>query len=620
MPINPNLLIMAPVLQDLIVDKDSGLPLANGIVSLYQDTQRQIFKNWYYQTGAPGGYLYVPLANPLHLSSAGTIQDPAGNDVIPFYYPYDENDQTIHQAYYITVYSVDSNGNPAVLEFTRENFPFVPSGVSPNAVNPTLKNYILNNVYWRNIGTLNTSSVTNQIIAPSQHEGYTSNSDIRFIKSATGATDSLSFLPMTATFSNDITPEFYLNMQCTATTPGETVKCIQYPISLHINTLQNVSGTIVFWGQNVGGGVNNYVDIQLYQYLGTGALSQPAPVTIQRVLLNAGFTQYVIPFTFPSSQGLTTGIGGDDAFFLRVQYPLSLTFNINHTKPQLYLSNTIPDNNFDTYDMIESIINSPRTGDYRTSLNAFQPFGFVPCNDGTIGSTAASTATCRANNDTWPLYNLIWNNVLDAWAPVTGGRGANAYADFSANKLMNLTRQLGRVIAGNNPLSFEPSTFTGNSGTGVLTLGTTLNLAVGTPIQFTNSGGALPSPLMAGVVYYVSSTLLTGSTITPATTLDNAYAGMNITLTTNGSGTNTVYGTLGVYLGESAHTQTLTELVAHHHAAVNGGDLISTGNNTLAAGTLAMQATANPTTSDTGGGLAFNIIQPTMFANVFLKL
>src|SRR5215204_2765614 len=107
MAINPDLLIAAPMLQDYIVDKD-GTPLTNGIITLWVDTERFVtYKNWYYQTGSPGAYEYIPLDNPLNLSAAGTIQDPAGNDVIPYYYPYDENDENTPQAYFIQVYSVD---------------------------------------------------------------------------------------------------------------------------------------------------------------------------------------------------------------------------------------------------------------------------------------------------------------------------------------------------------------------------------------------------------------------------------------------------------------------------------------------------------------------------------
>lgn len=85
------------------------------------------------------------------------------------------------------------------------------------------------------------------------------------------------------------------------------------------------------------------------------------------------------------------------------------------------------------------------TGDAVLTLKSAAATGFVMMNDGTIGS-ASSGATTRANADTEALYTLIWNNVSNTYAAVTGGRGANAAADFAANKAIALTKQLGRAI------------------------------------------------------------------------------------------------------------------------------------------------------------------------------
>lgn len=74
------------------------------------------------------------------------------------------------------------------------------------------------------------------------------------------------------------------------------------------------------------------------------------------------------------------------------------------------------------------------------------PTGWVMMDDGSIGS-AASGATTRANADTEALYTLLWNNVIDTWAPVATGRGASAAADFAADKAMTLPLQLGRSLA-----------------------------------------------------------------------------------------------------------------------------------------------------------------------------
>lgn len=88
-----------------------------------------------------------------------------------------------------------------------------------------------------------------------------------------------------------------------------------------------------------------------------------------------------------------------------------------------------------------------RTGDYVLSVSRAARPGWVLCDDGTIGS-AASVATTRANADCEALFKLIWSEVTNnAYAPVSGGRGVSADADWSANKTIGLTKVLGRALA-----------------------------------------------------------------------------------------------------------------------------------------------------------------------------
>jgi hypothetical protein len=65
------------------------------------------------------------------------------------------------------------------------------------------------------------------------------------------------------------------------------------------------------------------------------------------------------------------------------------------------------------------------------------PVGWLLVEGGSIGS-ALSGATVRANADTDDLFAYFWNNLSDALAPVSGGRGASAAADFAANKRLTL--------------------------------------------------------------------------------------------------------------------------------------------------------------------------------------
>lgn len=59
--------------------------------------------------------------------------------------------------------------------------------------------------------------------------------------------------------------------------------------------------------------------------------------------------------------------------------------------------------------------------------------GWVRCNGRTISSGSGSGSE-RANSDTQSLFEYLWTNFSNSLCAVSGGRGATATADFSANK------------------------------------------------------------------------------------------------------------------------------------------------------------------------------------------
>jgi len=87
------------------------------------------------------------------------------------------------------------------------------------------------------------------------------------------------------------------------------------------------------------------------------------------------------------------------------------------------------------------------TGDILWNLRGGTRAGFVRMNGRTIGN-ASSGATERANDDTEDLYTYLWNNLDNSVAPVVGGRGATAAADFAANKTITVPTMQGLVAAG----------------------------------------------------------------------------------------------------------------------------------------------------------------------------
>lgn len=94
---------------------------------------------------------------------------------------------------------------------------------------------------------------------------------------------------------------------------------------------------------------------------------------------------------------------------------------------------------------IAAVIGTHTTGDVKLTLKTVADAGWVLFNDGTVGS-AASGATARANADCEALFKLLWNNISDAYAPVVGGRGASADADWLGNRRITLLKTLGRAL------------------------------------------------------------------------------------------------------------------------------------------------------------------------------
>jgi hypothetical protein len=188
------------------------------------------------------------------------------------------------------------------------------------------------------------------------------------------------------------------------------------------------------------------------------------------------------------------------------------------------------------------------TGDAKLTLKTVADTGWVMMNDGTIGD-AASGGSTRANVDCLDLFTLLWNNIPDAWCPVTpSGRGASAVADWTAHKAIKLPRQLGR------------------------------SLAVG------------------------------------------------------GAGAGLTSRALGSFLGEEAHAHSVAEMPAHTHAITSstgflysiwGGAAVAAagGDYTVPqVGAGSYSSSVTSTAANNGSGTPFNVMQPTSFWNIMIKL
>ena len=124
MTINP---LYVPLfnIEEVILDKDSGLPLAGGVVSFYRDSQRLTPKVVYQISGVSPNYSFISVGSVLTLGLSGTFVDQNGDPFVPYAYPYDSEGEL--DLYYVTV--VSSGGVP---QFVRQAVPYIDtSGISP---------------------------------------------------------------------------------------------------------------------------------------------------------------------------------------------------------------------------------------------------------------------------------------------------------------------------------------------------------------------------------------------------------------------------------------------------------------------------------------------------------
>ena len=175
-------------------------------------------------------------------------------------------------------------------------------------------------------------------------------------------------------------------------------------------------------------------------------------------------------------------------------------------------------------------------------------------------------------------------------------------------------------------------TFTtaGGAGATILTLtsGNAASFGTGSPVHLTNSGGSLPTGLVAGTVYY--SVYITNSQIRLALTVDDALNMANLVTFVggSGSGTNSIqlyYAVAGGYRGEPSHLMVPGEVAQNYVTDPLLGLQISSG--PLGGGTLytyfqrtGVSDNDNRWTVGNASPTRFNVYQPTVYLNSFIKL
>lgn len=275
-----------------------------------------------------------------------------------------------------------------------------------------------------------------------------------------------------------------------------------------------------------------------------------------------------------------------------------------------------------------------QTGDMLFSPAAVTRAGFVRANGNTIGS-GASSATERANNDAETLFTWLWDNLADAQAAVSGGRGGTAAADWSANKTiatpdLRASAPIGLDDMGASAASrFASASFAhGNATTGGSVVGAnTVTLVEGNLPAHTHAGGSLIAA-SSGSEHSHASGSLTGDsggnhTHSGTTSTQSANHGHSLTAASGASSgtaqsgvdvnvlTSLTVGAINTGLESTTHTHTISIASSGAHSHTISGSTASDGTH---------QHSVTGTSGSTGSGTGANIVSRAVLGTWLLKL
>lgn len=315
--------MIAPSLQEYFVDRATGFPLAAGTVTYYSDTNRTQLKNVYTISGSPPNYSYVVIPNPNTLSSVGTPTDDGGNDILPYYYPYDANGNV--ELYFITVYNA-----AGAFQFSREAFPNI-SGSSGATVDIT--NYIPNGQFLLHNNIPAYSGVTPPIYLPGQIRATSTvvaEGNWTFDRTVgTTSTDFVTFVPFGSYTENPTSsPKYAINISCTASHAGDTVKDLRINFA-DVNKFASDTQeyTFAITGQSNSGSPLQ-AEVIVRKNFGSGG-DATTETTVGTLTFSTTYSIKFVSFVFGDNLGKTIGTVGTDTVSICLRFPPTSTYNFS---------------------------------------------------------------------------------------------------------------------------------------------------------------------------------------------------------------------------------------------------------------------------------------------------
>lgn len=426
-------------LEQYFVDKTTGLPLSNGYIEFYSDTNRSLFKPVFKISGSPPDYTYTELPNPSTLSGVGTFQDESNVNVNIYYFPYDIEGNL--ELYYIKVF--DENG---VLQFDRGGFPNIADGSGGGgsgqigAFNYVTNGqfYLHNNVAAQPFLNQTAGQITQEVTEVAQGGWY-------FVRpTVTTASDFVTFERI-GEFVEEPTqsPRYEIVNKCQVADPSNPNKGFRirfYDVNKFASSTQLY--TVAFSARTIDSG-DFPVKLNIIKNFGTGGSPSPVETTfIQEFQITGDQTLFTISFIFGDNVGKNIGTNDDDyvelAFFVptnfnfgwastdyamligevdATQFPVtqSTDFNARSIIPQ-----QAPGYNGEDLDLSARLTREgeyydrQEVGDIATSLRSSKT-GYHLCN-GTVLETAAVQSNGVPNSR---LQSVLTSGGLNIF-PVTG--------------------------------------------------------------------------------------------------------------------------------------------------------------------------------------------------------
>jgi len=297
-------------IQKPFIDKDTGMPLAAGVVKFYKDCERATTKDVFILSGTEPSYTYTNIGSELTLSSVGTFEY-NGNDVVIYGYPYDSDGNI--ELYYMTV---ENSGS--VSQFTREAIPNLTAGDASEIDDDT--NYFINSQFRLYEKATQDFTTT---------DGYDVAFRWKFKKSNTTAIDKYTIKDFPIADVIEGSPTKYIHYENTGIGSGEVSKDFQYDIE-DVNTFNNETLRVSLVLRSP---ITSKVEIIFEQNFGTGGSST---VTKSMGILTAtsSFTKMSTnAFIVPSLVGKT--IGTDSFVRIILRMPLNTVSDLSFTNAQL---------------------------------------------------------------------------------------------------------------------------------------------------------------------------------------------------------------------------------------------------------------------------------------------